>query len=197
MAIQRAGVWDWGWEDRGVSSTSSRSSLDREKALVSRSPSGSDQSGADITISLCDVSHIGEARRVVTALARRLGFNEMECGKAALVVSEAAGNVVKHAGEGELLVRVVANDDTVGLELLLLDKGPGMIDASRCLRDGFSTAGTPGTGLGAIVRMSGFFDLHSLPAVGTAVLIRVWAKPEIVNDHGRSSDAKTTGSLEV
>ena len=32
--------------------------------------------------------------------------------------------------------------------------GPGMADVARCLRDGYSSGGTPGTGLGAVQRLS-------------------------------------------
>src|SRR5215469_8524165 len=103
MAIRQAWAWAWGWGDRNVSSTSSRSFLGRERARVSRSRSGSDRSCADIRLALTEASQVGEARRAVTALARRLGFDETGCGKVALVVSEAAGNVLKHASAGELL----------------------------------------------------------------------------------------------
>jgi hypothetical protein len=61
------------------------------------------------------------------------------------------------------------------VEVLALDKGPGMADVERCLRDGYSTAGTGGSGLGAMRRMSSLFDIHSVPGVGTAVLAQLWA----------------------
>src|SRR5262249_13366746 len=63
----------------------------------------------------------------------------------------------------------------LGLEILALDRGPGMADVGRCLRDGFSTAGTPGGGLGAMSRLSSMFDIYSQPGAGTAVLCRLWA----------------------
>ncbi len=64
-----------------------------------------------------------------------------------------------------------------GIEVLALDKGPGMVDLGRCLRDGFSTAGSPGNGLGAIIRLSTFTDFYSRPPTGTALLIRLWSRP--------------------
>ena len=143
------------------------------------------------SLDLTDMSQIGEARRAVTALARRLGFDDTGCGQAALVVSEAASNVLKHAGQGELLAREIEHDDAIGLELLILDKGPGMADPARCLRDGFSTKGTAGIGLGALARLSDFFDVHSIPAVGTAVLIRVWSRP--AGAQGPVEDLKRRG----
>jgi anti-sigma regulatory factor (Ser/Thr protein kinase) len=124
-----------------------------------------------------DASGAGEARRVATALAARLGFDETGCGKVALVVTEAATNLLKHAGQGEILLRRLERGDAVGLDVLALDRGPGMADPGRCLRDGFSTAGSPGTGLGAIARQADFFDVYSTVPEGTALLARLWARP--------------------
>ena len=50
-----------------------------------------------------------------------------------------------------------------------------MADVGRCLGDGYSTAGTPGTGLGAMARLSALVEIHSSPDQGTAILARLWA----------------------
>jgi anti-sigma regulatory factor (Ser/Thr protein kinase) len=124
-----------------------------------------------------DPSQVGEARRAASALAGRLGFGETEAGKVALVVTEAGTNLVKHGGGGELVLRALERDGAVGVEVLALDRGPGMTAPDRCLRDGFSTAGSPGTGLGAVARLSDRFDLYSAPEAGTALLARLWSRP--------------------
>ena len=59
------------------------------------------------------------------------------------------------------------------LELLSVDGGPGMTDVQRCLQDGYSTAGTPGNGLGAVKRLSDEFDVHSTPGKGTVIVSRI------------------------
>ncbi len=110
-------------------------------------------------------------------LSRRLGFNETDAGKVALVVTEAATNLIKHAGGGELIVRELRSDGTHGIEILALDKGPGMSNTEASLRDGYSTAGSSGTGLGAIARLSAGFDIYSLPGKGTALLAELWPGP--------------------
>jgi anti-sigma regulatory factor (Ser/Thr protein kinase) len=140
------------------------------------SPAGSDCGPPDVVVPVADPSGVGEARRVATALARRLGFDDAGCGRGALVVTEAAGNMVKHAGGGEILLRGIERGGVVGLDVLALDRGPGMTDPSRCLGDGFSTAGTPGTGLGAIARQASLLDLYTSPGAGTALLSRIWAR---------------------
>lgn len=123
---------------------------------------------------IVETSQIAEARRAVTALAGNLGFDETETGKIALIVTEAATNLIKHAAGGQLLVRSLAEAERLGLELLVLDQGPGLANVGQALADGYSTAASPGTGLGAIIRLSTVFDIYSLPARGTALLAQVW-----------------------
>ena len=110
-------------------------------------------------------------------MASRLGFDESDSGKVALVATEAATNLVKHAAGGELLLSPLECGDVIGMEILALDKGPGMADPDRCFRDGFSTAGSPGSGLGAMVRLSDLFEIHTVPGVGTGLLARMWSQP--------------------
>ena len=118
-----------------------------------------------------DSALAAEARRVATLVAAQSGLDESEAGKVALVVTEAATNLVKHAGGGEILVGSAGHD--AGVEILSLDQGPGMANPAACLRDGFSTAGTKGTGLGAISRLSTRFDIHSTSGGGTALIAAV------------------------
>jgi len=120
-------------------------------------------------------SQRGEARRAAAAAAHTLGFDEQAAGRIALVVSELAGNLVKHApGGGELLLRSVARNGALAIEIVTVDQGPGLGDDQRALRDGFSTAGSSGTGLGAVARLSDRFDLYTSPGKGTAIVSRIW-----------------------
>lgn len=124
-----------------------------------------------------ELSQAGGARRTAIALATRLGFNETDRGKVGIVVTELANNLARHAQAGVLLLLPLERRGVVGLELLALDQGPGMANPSQCLRDGYSTSDTPGNGLGAIVRLSDLFEIHSQVTVGTAILCRLWANP--------------------
>lgn len=125
-----------------------------------------------------DGSKVGEARRAAQELAN-FEFNADVAGKVAIAASELASNLWRHAGGGELLVQCLGAEDCATIELLAIDKGPGMTNVARCLTDGFSTAGTPGTGLGAIRRLAREFDIHSGPGEGTVVMARFGAVPEI------------------
>jgi anti-sigma regulatory factor (Ser/Thr protein kinase) len=127
----------------------------------------------DLRCPVRDPGHPAEARRSATALALEHGFGEEATGSVALVVTEAATNLVKHAGGGEILLRAVTGYGDTAIEMLALDRGRGMRDVAACYRDGYSTSGSPGTGLGAIARLSAFNDIYSQPGRGTAMLARM------------------------
>jgi hypothetical protein len=78
-----------------------------------------------------------------------------------------------------LLIQSLNTGETSAIELLAIDRGPGMTDIERCMSDGYSTAGTPGTGLGAVRRLADEFDIHSAPGEGTIVLARFGQSPAL------------------
>lgn len=123
-----------------------------------------------------DVSHIAEARRTAVDVAHTSGFDETQAGRVAIVATELATNIVKHGGGGEMLVSVYDDSTGTGVELIALDKGRGIADVAQCLRDGFSSTGTAGHGLGAIRRQSRTMEIASWPGLGTAVLARLEAR---------------------
>jgi anti-sigma regulatory factor (Ser/Thr protein kinase) len=132
--------------------------------------------------SLClpvnDPSQAGEARRTAAAWARKRGCGEELMGTVALVVTELANNLVLHARGGVLLLRNLHfAAGHPGVEVLSLDSGPGVANIHECLRDGYSTTGTAGSGLGAVQRASQVFEAHSHPGIGTAVLSEIWQRP--------------------
>lgn len=129
-----------------------------------------------------DPSQVSEPRRAAGDLAASLGFSESRAGKVALVASELATNLAKHARGGELLLRPFddGSGDSVGVEILAVDTGPGIPDIVASRRDGHSTAGSLGHGLGAIQRQSDFTDFYTQPG-GTVMLSRIWREPPPLN----------------
>jgi anti-sigma regulatory factor (Ser/Thr protein kinase) len=134
---------------------------------------------AQILIPIDDRSQVGEARRAGQEMATALGLGATQAGQVALAVTEAATNIVKHAGTGKILLAPLARGGTVGLEILALDRGPGIANVSASLRDGYSTAGSMGAGLGALSRVSPSFELYSQPGRGTALRLEVWGTPQV------------------
>jgi anti-sigma regulatory factor (Ser/Thr protein kinase) len=129
-----------------------------------------------VFIPVHEASQVGEARRQAVRIAERVGLNESDRGKVAIVATELGNNLVRHAGaagHGEIALRLLAHAEGNGVEILAIDKGPGMADVGRCLQDGYSTGGTAGQGLGAVKRLATEFDVTSAVGAGTVVLARL------------------------
>ena len=121
-----------------------------------------------------DASAAGEARRMAMSVARTMGFDDNHVGRVGIAVSEASTNMVKHATGGQLVLQQVGVNGSRGVAALALDRGPGMARPGDMMRDGESTVGTMGTGLGAIRRQSSEFGLWSSVGAGTAVYAGFW-----------------------
>lgn len=115
-------------------------------------------------------------RRAAERLGTELGLGAARTADLAIVAAELTSNLVKHADEGVLLLRPVRGDRDAGVELIAIDSGPGMADLTVSSRDGHSTTGTLGIGLGAIVRQASWFDAYSRPGRGTVLAVRVWPR---------------------
>ncbi len=119
-----------------------------------------------------DASQVAEARRLVSSYARSNGVAEARVAELAIVVTELATNLLKHAGGGHILATYRDDAEGAGLELLALDSGSGMTDVGRCMDDGYSTAGSPGNGLGAIARLADDVRIYSRPGLGSVIMVR-------------------------
>jgi anti-sigma regulatory factor (Ser/Thr protein kinase) len=128
--------------------------------------------GSQTRLAISDDSGIGESRRNAKRLAERHRFDEVATGRIGIIATELATNIVRHARSGEILLQVLDDGMNPEFEILAIDQGPGMQDVDACMRDGHSTAGTAGCGLGAVSRLSGTFDLFSAPGQGTVVMSR-------------------------
>lgn len=127
-----------------------------------------------------DTSQVGHARRTAQKLAEQQGFDERDSGRVALVTTELASNLLKHAGRGELHLRVVPRPAGSGIEVLAVDRGSGF-DLNACLADGYSTGGTQGIGLGAIARQAQVFDAYA-DARGAVLLARFYPRTDLQPD---------------
>ncbi|AJK45939.1 ATP-binding SpoIIE family protein phosphatase [Burkholderia plantarii] len=139
---------------------------------------------AHASFEISDPSGVAFARRGANEIARRCLPGETDLGRVALIVTEAATNILKHAKHGELLVRELPTRGPPsglspaggGVELIALDNGPGILDVRAAFEDGYSNTGTPGTGLGAMRRLSDELAVYSQPGLGTVVRAVVHAR---------------------
>lgn len=133
-------------------------------------------SGNQVRLDVTDETHIGACRRQAQRLAAAWDFDDTSAGRVGIVATELATNLIRHAGGGELLLQPVSEGGQRQLELLSIDRGPGMVSLERSLRDGYSTGGSSGNGLGAVSRLSATFDVYSRHGAGTVVLSRIAAR---------------------
>jgi anti-sigma regulatory factor (Ser/Thr protein kinase) len=157
--------------------------------------------GAHQHFPLADRSFLNIVRRDISKIAEAQGLTETEIGKVNLVISEMATNLLKHTATlgGELLVKAMYDErgNTEGLEMICLDNGPGMSDPLRMMEDGVSTFGSMGQGLGAIQRLSDFFDIYSQRGLGTVILSRIYRKGKAPKSAARNAYAFTVGAVMV
>ena len=124
-----------------------------------------------------DRSQVAEARRRVSDEAAKAGLPRDRIDQTDIVVTELATNLLKHGDGGFVHARPYDDAGGSGLEILAVDRGKGMADFGRCMEDGYSTAGSPGTGLGAIKRLADDMRAYSRPGLGTAIMARMLHRP--------------------
>ncbi|WP_454828723.1 ATP-binding SpoIIE family protein phosphatase [Paraburkholderia xenovorans] len=130
----------------------------------------------ETTLSLADKSGVAHARRRAVEMAQALGLPDRSQADAALVVTEAATNILKYAGHGEIVLKSTDDAGASSLDVIALDRGPGIANLGAACSDGFSTGGSLGAGLGTIARHSAVFDIYSIQGCGTALFARVGEK---------------------
>lgn len=130
-----------------------------------------------VLVPIDDASRVAEVRRVAMGFAKEQGLGEETVAKVGIVATETATNLVKHAQQAEVLVSNLTLQGQTGVEILAIDRGPGVENLEQCLADGYSTTGTTGTGMGAISRLANEFDAYSQPGRGTVLVARVHEGP--------------------
>jgi anti-sigma regulatory factor (Ser/Thr protein kinase) len=143
-----------------------------------------------------DASAVPACRKAVQIMAERLRFPAPRIGQLALAVTEAASNLHKHAEQGSLLLCVNRDGPSPGIDMVTIDAGPGVRDVSAAVRDGHSTAGTLGVGLGAIQRLADFADLYSRPGRGTSLVARFRVGPPVSQPRWAGLIRPITGETE-
>jgi anti-sigma regulatory factor (Ser/Thr protein kinase) len=151
------------------------------------------------SMEVSDDAQVGAVRRAVHGFARRVGFTERELAEIDIVVQEIGTNAVRYATAGGSIHFTTTLGAEPGLELFYWDKGPGIPDLDRAVRDGHSTGGSLGAGLGAIKRLMHEFDAYSTTrdsptgrllasaqrrtTHGTALLCRKWVEAARLEQH--------------
>lgn len=114
------------------------------------------------------------ARQAVRSWAVELGFSLIDQTKLVTAASELARNTVVYGGGGTLRMEVLEDGARTGLRLVFADEGPGIADIELALRDGHTTGGGLGLGLGGARRLVSDFEIDSAPGRGTRVTVTKW-----------------------
>jgi anti-sigma regulatory factor (Ser/Thr protein kinase) len=132
-----------------------------------------------IPISSSDSSQTGHARRQALSIAHSMGFGDLRIGQLGIIVTEAARNIAAHAERGDIVLSPWTFGGEAGIDVFALDRGQGILDIARSFEDGYSTAGTPGQGMGAMLRLAGALQLYSAAGHGTALFARVFRESQV------------------
>ena len=127
-------------------------------------------------VRVVDSSEVAQARRVASQCSEAMGLSDTAAGRVALLTTELATNLVKHGGGGSILF---GSDDVRAktMHIMAIDKGRGIASVPTAMSDGYSTSGSPGTGLGAMTRSAASLDLYTLPDKGTVITCTIDDEP--------------------
>jgi serine/threonine-protein kinase RsbT len=128
----------------------------------------------DDTMPLRSSEDVVRVRQAVRERAVELGFGLVDQTKLVTAASELARNAVDHGGGGTMLLEALDGGAHCGLRLTFEDHGPGIADIELALRDGYTTGGGLGLGLGGTRRLVNEFEIDSRPGKGTRVCITRW-----------------------
>jgi serine/threonine-protein kinase RsbT len=113
-------------------------------------------------------------RQQVRACAIEVGLSLVDQTKIITAASELARNTLEYGGGGTAQIELVREELRSGVRLTFEDKGPGIPDLERAMRDGFTSGSGLGLGLGGAKRLSNEFSIHSVPGEGTRITIARW-----------------------
>jgi serine/threonine-protein kinase RsbT len=129
---------------------------------------------AGMTLAISTSEDIVRMRRLVREHAIAQGFSLVDQTKIITAASELARNILNYAGSGEMAIELVANGSKKGLKLVFSDKGPGIADIELAMKDGYTTGGGMGLGLGGSKRLASEFSIDSQVGAGTRVSLTRW-----------------------
>jgi serine/threonine-protein kinase RsbT len=125
-------------------------------------------------MNLASTEDVVLVRQAVRQWASEIGFSLVDQTKLVTAASELARNAVIHGGGGIALLERVADGGRQGLRVTFADSGPGIADIEQAMKDGFTTGGGLGLGLGGAKRLSEEFEIESQPGRGTRVRFARW-----------------------
>jgi serine/threonine-protein kinase RsbT len=126
------------------------------------------------TIPIQSSSDVVLVRQKVRAWAIELKFSLVEQTKIVTAASELGRNTLEHGKGGSLELSLIMNGARRGLQMCFADQGPGIPDVALALRDGYTSGGGMGLGLGGSKRLMNEFEIETEPGKGTRITTIRW-----------------------
>ena len=117
---------------------------------------------------------IVRVRQAVRGRAAAAGLNLIDQTKLVTAASEIARNTLEYGGGGHVRIEMIVNGRKNGVRLTFEDTGPGIVDVELALKDGYTTGGGLGLGLGGSKRLCNEFQIDSKPGAGTRIVLARW-----------------------
>lgn len=132
---------------------------------------------ASQVINIIHQGNVFPAQKMARSFAQDIGFRENECEQLAIVASELASNLIKHANGGTIKFIQITEPTRIGIQIESEDNGLGMFNTNDSLTDGFSTGNGLGFGLGAVNRLMDNLDIITPAEGGTRIICNRWLRP--------------------
>ncbi len=116
------------------------------------------------------------ARQKIRSLAQEIGFSMLDQTRIVTAASELARNIVVHAKAGTVTAERLSLK--TGIRVVFADKGPGIPDLDKAMRDGYSSVNSMGLGLKGAKRLMDEFTIDTAPGSGTTVTVVKWLRSD-------------------
>jgi serine/threonine-protein kinase RsbT len=107
-------------------------------------------------------------------LSIEAGLSLVDQTRIVTAASELARNMIDYAGGGSVVLDIIGTPPRRGVRLIFEDRGPGIANIELAMKDGYTTGGGLGLGLGGAKRLASEFVIQSKPGEGTKVMITRW-----------------------
>ena len=133
--------------------------------------------GDEIRINIQSDADIVLAREHGRQLGKQVGFSATNLTIIATAISEVARNILVFAKKGEIIIKAIDQGGRQGIVITAQDKGPGIVDISLAMQDGYSSGKGLGLGLPGARRLMDEFQVVSGVGAGTVVTMKKWVMP--------------------
>jgi serine/threonine-protein kinase RsbT len=127
-----------------------------------------------LDLAISNQDDVVSVRQNVRAMAVEIGLSLVDQTKTVTAASELGRNTFVYGGGGSCRIEIISDTPRRGLRLTFEDKGPGIQDIERAMRDGYTSGNGLGLGLGGAKRLVNEFAIESAPGEGTRITVTRW-----------------------